>query len=279
MDTNCVFCIENRHSCQIHSVYHFRRIHFSNSPDSDGFHPWSDYLINQNRHEQPFIWRRRIPTTSGLVDEVGTITTYPADLTLRYAFKHPTTGVCKVLYVRDPELRWSEIVAGVRSNIVPARYVPGVGEDGRKKGPMTEEWFRSMVGQFEVVEGRLLRRGLEVCEQVEDFEWKVYAMLPAVVDNFDLGKFTSETLVECVRDNFHLWHLDSINRASAILSDFNFGSSTVPFSVLPANVDYHAPPSYSTTLSPASVASSLPNSFSEDLIPEESMRVDSEDGI
>ncbi|KAJ3792469.1 hypothetical protein GGU11DRAFT_760742 [Lentinula aff. detonsa] len=136
-----------------------------------------------------------------------------------------------------------------------------------------------MVGQFEVIEGRLLQRGLEVCEQVEDFEWKVYAMLPVVVDDFDLGKFTSETFVECVRDNFHIWHLDSTNRASTILSDFNFGPSIAPFSFLLANADYDVPPSYSTTLSPASGASSFPNSFSEDLIPEESMRVDSEDRI
>ncbi|KAE9387218.1 hypothetical protein BT96DRAFT_948530 [Gymnopus androsaceus JB14] len=273
------------HNTSFSTAFHrpsSRRIRLSNSHDSAGFHPWSDYLATQNRNEQPFIWRREVSSVFGVVDEIGTVTTYPADLTLRYAFKHPTTGIQKVLYVRDPELRWSEIVASVRSDIVPARYVPAVGEEGEKRGPMTEEWFRNMVKQFEVTGGRLLRRGLEVCEQVEDFEWKVYAMLPTVVDDFDLGNFTPETLVECVRDNFHVWHLDSLNRASAILSDFNSGSPTGSCFSFNDGV-WDAPPLYPNTLPSASrsvsVAPSYSASFSDVLVPEESMRVDSEDGI
>lgn len=161
-------------------------------------------------------------TNIALVDEFGTVSSQPIDLSLRYVFQDPDDGQTKVLYVRDTELRWTEIVAGVRSHVVPARYVSQM-SIGVKWGPMTREWFLDMVSQFTVSDsGVLLREGLEVCQVWDDFEWKVYAVLPTIVgDDFRLEYFTPERLVQAVRTHCKVWHLDSLIRASSILYHFN----------------------------------------------------------
>ncbi|KAJ3779762.1 hypothetical protein GGU10DRAFT_337745 [Lentinula aff. detonsa] len=139
------------------------------------------------------------------------VTTFPRDLCLRWVFQDPITGDAKVLYGRDTELRWSEVIAGARSAIVPARYVTRIAPDATLRGPITREWFLDMVSQFSVSkEGKLQRDGLDVAQIWEDFEWMATAMLPTVKD-VNLSLYTPERLVKDVREAFHMWHLDSMN--------------------------------------------------------------------
>ncbi|KAJ3779718.1 hypothetical protein GGU10DRAFT_337779, partial [Lentinula aff. detonsa] len=177
----------------------------SNWPNSRGFHDWSEYNM-QNIYSSPFVH----PSTLNL-DITGLVSSFPRDLCLRWAFQDPNSGETRVLYGRDMELRWTEVLAGVRSGIVPTQYVSRSVPDGIPCGPMTREWFLDMVSQFTVsIDGTLLREGLKVCQIWEDFEWMATVMLPKEKE-VDLALYTAERLVLDVRRKFNVWHLDSFN--------------------------------------------------------------------
>ncbi|KAJ3745977.1 hypothetical protein DFH05DRAFT_1458363 [Lentinula detonsa] len=108
---------------------------------------------------------------------------------------------------------------------------------------MTREWFLDMVSQFLISkEGKLQRDGLDVAQIWEDFEWMATAMLPTVKE-VNLTLYTPERLVKDVREAFHIWHLDSMNHASALISQFN---SISPLSTtMPQSFQRIAPPPYS----------------------------------
>lgn len=206
------------------------RLRRSNTLDKYGFHPWNEYGL-QDIHTNRFMHKTLPPKhiNNTLVDYAGFATSFPCDLALRWIFQSPEDGETKVIYARDTELRWTEIIAGARSGFVPTRYVSRVAEDGSIKGPMTREWFIDMVSQFEVnSDNKLTREGLEVCMDPVDFEWKAIIMLEQTIDNFDLAFYTPDRLVNTVRKTFQLWHLDSYNRACAIIDSFN-AVSPLPF--------------------------------------------------
>lgn len=146
------------------------------------------------------------------MDDLGTITTYPAELTLQYRFEDPSTGERTTLYARDPQLRWTEILAARRSEIVPARYSTEPGT-----GPMTREWFLDMARQFDVTDNELFKDGLVVCKRIEDFELQVYLQLPTHYDHLEFPWFTPQRLVSLVQSTSKRWHLDAYNRALGIL--------------------------------------------------------------
>lgn len=64
------------------------------------------------------------PSTNALVKQLGQVTMFPIDLGLRWVFQNPEDGSTEVLYGWDTELRWTEVIAGVRTGLVPSRYVP-----------------------------------------------------------------------------------------------------------------------------------------------------------
>ncbi|KAJ4463879.1 hypothetical protein C8J55DRAFT_291799 [Lentinula edodes] len=248
----------------------------SNCPDARGFHDWSEYHLQQI-HFVPFQHPStlHLGITDAIVDIMGYVSSFPRDLCLRWVFRDPSNGEIKVLFGRDTELRWSEILAGARSGVVPARYVPKIADDGSIRSPMTHEWFLDMVSQFLVSDtGELLRDGLKVCRTWEDFEWTAMVMLPTRKE-MDLALYTAERLVSEVRNEFRVWHLDSFQRASALLNDFNSIScplvSTSPSTFVPPPAYLPNPPH---SLLPNSHSS--PSSFS--VLPEDSI-MDSEDGI
>ncbi|KAJ3979159.1 hypothetical protein F5890DRAFT_1559099 [Lentinula detonsa] len=198
----------------------------SNIPDIHGFHDWAEYQL-QPIHSTPFLHPSTLylGLTDAFVDITAIVTRFPRDLCLRWVFQDPYSGNAKVLYGQDTELRWTEIVAGARS------------------GPMTREWFLDMVSQFSVSkEGKLQRDGLDVVQIWEDFEWMAMAMLPTVKD-VDLTLYTPERLMKDVRETFHVWHIDSMNRASALISQFN--SSSPLSTTIPQFFQRIAPPPYS----------------------------------
>ncbi|KAJ3979182.1 hypothetical protein F5890DRAFT_1478742 [Lentinula detonsa] len=123
----------------------------SNIPDRHGFHDWSEYQL-QPIHSTPFLHPSTLSLglTDAFVDVTAMVTTFPRDLCLRWVFQDPNSGDTKVLYGRDTELRWTEVIAGARSGIVPARYVTRIAPDATLRGPMTREWFLNMVSQFSV---------------------------------------------------------------------------------------------------------------------------------
>ncbi|KAJ3979139.1 hypothetical protein F5890DRAFT_1559127 [Lentinula detonsa] len=185
-----------------------RRVRRTNTYDEHGFHPWSEYHltpidINTFR-------TRRVPSLD-LVDEIGTVSTQPIDLGLRYTFRDPATMDTKYLFVRDTELRWTEIIAGCRSGIVPERYIPEIDNKGVIHGPMTREWFIEMVSEFTVnAAGDLFRGGLTVAKVWDDFEWKALVMLPMVMgSSYHPQAYTPRTLRELIQQSFGSWHLDS----------------------------------------------------------------------
>lgn len=206
---------------------HLRR---SNTYDTYGFHPWSEYSI-QEVHTDCFMFKSLPPESLGdsLVDHCGLAMSFPGDLAMRWVFQNPDNGDTEVIYAQDTELWWTEVLAGARSGVVPARYVPEIAEDGSRQGPMTREWFLDMVSQFTVdYAGRLMRDGLEVCKDYNNFEWKAIIMLDHKIVDLDLAYYTPEHLVNAVRKAFGLWHLDSFNRACAVLNSFN-AVSPLPF--------------------------------------------------
>ncbi|KAJ3710554.1 hypothetical protein C8R42DRAFT_729231 [Lentinula raphanica] len=183
-----------------------------------------------------------------LVDYSGGVTFYPAEMSMRYKYRNPHTGDVKILYVRDPQLRWTEIIAGVRSGVVPARYVRDVDENGVFHGPMNDKWFRQMCSQFTVsADHKLMCRGYEVCRDHEDFEWKVEFLLPTILGDGYLAFHNPESLVQLVRSRFKIWHLDSFKRALDCLTDFN--SPPRPFRSLSFTTN-RAPISRSSTPPP-----------------------------
>ncbi|KAF9068804.1 hypothetical protein BDP27DRAFT_1421621 [Rhodocollybia butyracea] len=201
-----------------------RVVRRSNIPNEQGFHPWSEYQIEPIQ-EQPFIIRSTDPThpvLDAFVDPIGLATSYPIDLGLRWVYEHPDNHTVHIVYARDTQLRWTEVVAGVRSGVVPERYVPEVGSDGARNGPMTREWFLDMASQFTITEeGVLLKNNRKVCQDATDFEWKAMIMLPQQIGDINWSLYTPERLVNLVRDTFDLWHLDSLVRASAVLEHYN----------------------------------------------------------
>ncbi|KAH7870537.1 uncharacterized protein C8R40DRAFT_1175574 [Lentinula edodes] len=252
----------------------------SNCPDAQGFHVWTEYHL-QDIHFTPFTHSStlNLGITDALVDVTGHVSSFPRDLCLRWMFRDPDSGEIKVLYGRDTELRWTEILAGARSGVVPARYVPKVAGDGSTRGPMTREWFLDMVSQFSVsATGKLLRDGLEVCQIWEDFEWLATVMLPSRKE-VDLALYTAERLVSEVRSELKAWHLDSYQRASAILNQFNSVSPSplVSTSTFPLPIPVFVPP---PAYVPVSTHSLFPVhlSSSPSVLPEDSI-MDSEDGI
>ncbi|KAJ3779842.1 hypothetical protein GGU11DRAFT_750091 [Lentinula aff. detonsa] len=196
----------------------------SNTPDEHGFHPWEEYH-SQKPYSIPFLHPSTLEygRTDAFVDVTGIVSTFPRDMCLRWIFQDPDHGETRVLYGRDSELRWSEVLAGVRSGIVPARY-DNKEKDGTgttQHGPMNREWFIDMCSLFTVsADGRLLREGLEICQIWEDFEWAATVMLPTKKD-VNLAVYTPERLVNDVRRESGVWHLDSHSRAYALLQHFN----------------------------------------------------------
>ena len=74
-----------------------RRLRRSNAPDKYGFHPWSEYTIAPIDVDT---FRTLYTTNTALVDEIGTVSSKPIDLGLRYVFQNPDNGETKVLYIR-----------------------------------------------------------------------------------------------------------------------------------------------------------------------------------
>lgn len=193
-----------------------KKIWCSNTPDSNGLHPWEEHAM-EKFDTDCFVWHRK-PANPKLVDGIGVVTIYPSDISMHYCLQDPVSREFQVLYIHDLELHWTKIIVAIHSNIITACYVPEVDAYGvhHHDGPMTVEWFQGMVLQFEVQNGKLFWAGLEVSELVEDFKWKVSAMLPTVIDDFNLANYTTEWLIEAVHHHFQLWHLDSYNHALAM---------------------------------------------------------------
>jgi hypothetical protein len=252
----------------VHSIFGltntpFSPPRYSNKLSIDGITPWSEYPSIPVQHLPSLTKSIR---SSYYVDELGTPFTFPAEFTMRYLFQNPETGSVQTLYIRDLNLHWTEIIAGIRSNIVPSRYENVLNSDCPRRGPMTKEWFKNLISSFTVTEnGKLMYKSLIVEQDAEDFDWKVETVLPATITNFCLGDYTPDTLVETVRNETGLWHLDSYTRASAIL----YNSATIhdnstpntepcPFSSLSDPPSYtelspiHSPPPYPSNSLPYS---------------------------
>ncbi|KAJ3796295.1 hypothetical protein GGU11DRAFT_746257 [Lentinula aff. detonsa] len=218
----------------IHTRFPLQR---SNVPDPYGFHDWSEYTI-PIAHSVPFLHPSTLHygNTDAFVDVTGIVSTFPRDLCLRWMFRDPDSGNTKVLYGRDAELTWTEVVAGVRFATTPACYIPEVTNDGITYGPMTREWFLDMVSQFTVsTKGKLLRDGLE---------------------DINLALYTAERLVYDIRHEFAVWHLDPFNCATALIAQFNSISPILSNSMISFPLDVAArfhwpplipPPPYSAT--------------------------------
>ncbi|KAJ3979124.1 hypothetical protein F5890DRAFT_1559148 [Lentinula detonsa] len=192
----------------------------SNILDNDGFNNWDDYSIDPvDAHL--LIPRKRFPIDA-LVDHRIVCSSTPIDLGLEFRYCNPSTNEVKSLWVRDTELRWTEIIAGTRSGIIPDRYVQEVGAHGQRYGPMTTDNFLRMVSDFHVSGNNVLCRGnLKVATSQDDFEWCVYAKLCSRVDDFDLANYDSVSLVDTVQQIFGIWHLDANLRASSILQHYH----------------------------------------------------------
>ncbi|KAJ3749718.1 hypothetical protein EV360DRAFT_89729 [Lentinula raphanica] len=226
-----------------------RPLRRSNEPDNFGFHPWSEFNIKEVT-DNPFRVYRTVSNPE-LVDYAGGVTFYPAELAMRYKFKNPQTGEVKVIYVRDPQLRWTEIEAGVRSGVIPARYVKAVDEKGVFHGPMNDKWFRQICSQFTVsADNKLLCQGYEVCRDREDFEWKVEWILPPILGDGYLAFHHLESLVQLVRSHFKIWHLDSYKRAFDCLIHFNKPTSSSRIHRSISFTTNRVPPSRSSTPPP-----------------------------
>lgn len=234
---------------------------------STGFIPGTSSPYN-NLLQLPLLAPRLSdPSLDSLVEQYGCVTTFPMDLALRWVFQNPDDGSTEVLYARDTELRWTEVLAGCRAGKVPPCYVPRVSDDGVIHEPMNREWFIDMYLQFQVSpQGTLLREGLEVCCDPTDFKWKAVVMLEQVHGELDFGLFTPERLVDAVRSTFRMWHLDSYNRASAILYHFNsvsplsFPSSTplgIDFSYRNLPPSLNPPPLYDSSTEPVVTSSAM----------------------
>ncbi|KAJ3749854.1 hypothetical protein DFH05DRAFT_1517965 [Lentinula detonsa] len=257
----------------------------SNRPNSRGFHDWSEYNM-QNIYSSPFVHPSTLNfgKTDAFVDITGLVSSFPHDLCLRWTFQDPNSGETRVLYGRDTELKWTEVLAGVRSGIVPAQYVSRSDPNGTPCGPMTHKWFLDMVSQFTVsIDGTLLREGLKMCQIWEDFEWMATVMLPKEKE-VDFALYTAERLVLDVRNMFNVWHLDSFNRASALIARFNSLSPLpnvcMPILVPPPPYSMHG--SYNLDSISSSVSSCPISSFrsSTSSVPlPEDFNMDSEDGI
>ncbi|KAJ3792392.1 hypothetical protein GGU11DRAFT_750085 [Lentinula aff. detonsa] len=222
----------------------------SNTPDEHGFHPWEEYH-SQEPYSIPFLHPSTLEhgRTDAFVDVTRIVSTFPRDMCLRWVFQDPDSGDIRVLYGRDSELRWSEVIAGVRSGIVPARYVNKEVDGITQHGPMTCEWFMDMCSLFTVsADGKLLREGLEICRIWEDFEWTAIVVLPTKKE-VNLALYTPERLVNDVRRESGMWHLDSHHRAYALLERFNsiaprnsVTSSSSPFSQIHIPITVPPPP-------------------------------------
>ncbi|KAJ3979109.1 hypothetical protein F5890DRAFT_1559167 [Lentinula detonsa] len=192
----------------------------SNILNKDGFNDWDDYSV-ELVDAHLLSPTKRLPIDT-LIDHQGTCSSTPIDLGLEFCYSNPSTGEVKSLWVRDTELRWTEIIAGMRSGIIPDRYVHEVGADGQRYGPITKENFLRMVSEFHVSVNNILCRGnLKVATSQDDFEWCVYAKLCSRVNNFDLANYDAVSLVDTVQQIFGTWHLDANLRASTILQDYN----------------------------------------------------------
>ncbi|KAJ3749719.1 hypothetical protein EV360DRAFT_89726 [Lentinula raphanica] len=271
-----------------------RPLRRSNIPDQNGAHPWYEYRY-EDVNDTPFMSYRTVSNTA-LVDEFGAVTTYPAELALRYKFQNPATGRFNVLYVRDPELRWTEIIAGVRSGVIPARYVPEIDENGIVHGPMNDTWFKLICSQFTVsADNKLMCQGFEVCDDREDFEWKVNCMLPSMMNEDFLAfqhpeglNFGQPSLID---DFNYPPRSASINplfptTSSSDHAGFRYPSSILGLSISPSIFTRPPtpPPPYVADYYSHLFDSVLPVhhvSFDEDvlMISEESVHADSEDEI
>ncbi|KAJ3792805.1 hypothetical protein GGU11DRAFT_760460 [Lentinula aff. detonsa] len=282
----CLYSESCFNTSSIHTGFPLRR---SNIPNPYGFHDWSEYTITI-AHSVPFLHPSTLHygDTDAFVDVTGIVSTFPRDLCLRWTFWDPNSGDTKVLYGRDAELTWTEVVAGVRYATIPARYVPEVADDGTTYGPMTEEWFLDMVSQFTVsTEGKLLKDGLEVCQIWEYFEWMATVMLHTQKD-VNLALYTAERLVYDVRNEFSVWHLDSFNRATALIAQFNSVSPTLTNSMISSHLNFNfcthspslisPPPPYST-IPPQDCISTCVAPLSVAALPSEDYAMYLEDGI
>ncbi|KAJ3779761.1 hypothetical protein GGU10DRAFT_381830 [Lentinula aff. detonsa] len=252
----------------------------SNVPDPYGFHDWSEYTIHVV-YSVPFLHPSTLHygNTDAFVDVTGIVSTFPRNLCLCWMFWDPNSGDTKVLY---------EVVAGVRYATIPARYVPEVADDGTTCGPMMKEWFLDMVSQFTVsTEGKLLKDGLKVCQIWEDFEWMATVMLPTQKD-VNLTLYTAERLVYDVRNKFSVWHLDSFNRATALIAQFNSISPTLTDSMISSHLNFNfcmhlplliPPPPPFSTIPPQDCISTYVTPLSVAVLPLEDYAMDSEDGI
>lgn len=81
---------------------------------------------------------------------------------------------------------------------------------------MTSSWFREMVQYFDIVNNDLYCGGQIVCPLIEDFEFKVYTHL-TLTDGFNFANYSPGRLVNAIRSEFRLWHLDSLDCARGIL--------------------------------------------------------------
>ncbi|KAJ3743872.1 hypothetical protein DFH05DRAFT_1524880 [Lentinula detonsa] len=192
----------------------------SNVLDSKGYNAWNDYhlLPIDTHHSDPY----HHAGNRLLVDQHGKISTTPIDLALKYSYCDPVTTFTKLLWVRDTELKWNEIIAGSRSGIIPERYVEEYSHDGTRYGPMNRENFTHMISNFYVSPDSVLYKdSLRVATVPDDFEWKVLHKLPTMVHDFNLDNYDEQLLVADVQHHFQIWHLDAHERASKILNRYS----------------------------------------------------------
>jgi hypothetical protein len=128
------------------------------------------------------------------------------------------------VYRRDPLLRKSEIIACLRSGLIPARYPPRE-SNGVINEPMNAENFRNLVRRFvlETVHQRLgqppmpqLRErssGFIVQHHYMDFDEHFWAG-PAIFSSrtFLSTAAPQEVLNEMQRRGRQLWYLDGVSR-------------------------------------------------------------------
>ncbi|KAJ3816675.1 hypothetical protein F5880DRAFT_1619060 [Lentinula raphanica] len=195
-----------------------QRLRRSNIVNESGYNTWLDYRLTpiDNHVDTPYY---QIGNAL-LVDKFGKTSSTPIDLALKFSYCDPISGEVKHLWVWDTELRWTEIIAGVRGGVIPARYVYELGTDGTRYGPMNRQNFSHMIAEFYVSpESVLFKDGLRVITSPDDFEWKVMEVL-CRRPGFDLDSHTENSLVAEVQNSFGLWHIDAHERASKLLKRF-----------------------------------------------------------
>lgn len=191
--------------------------HLENQRVEYGFHPWNQSILGLT-HPPRHTWSQFLlgPPADDHVDWVPYSGYQKFDLCMRYEYEDPTVfysivsseylilPITKVVYRRDPMLRWSEIDRCIRTKQVPQRYV------NQGDGPMTVSWFRAMCRHFYINNNELheCSTHLQVVQASQDFETS------CIVLPWTFGNLSPLELLQGIQSFTQGWYVDGLARAT-----------------------------------------------------------------